>query len=190
VDTLSFIAKVLEVTVWPVTAITLVLLLRADITFLIPNIQRLKAGPIEAEFERKTEELAITLEAQPKAREVLADQASTPPELIYAPGESPRSAILEAWLLVEAEAHDALGRHATKTSGPGAMTSRPSPRGLAAALRQTGFLHEGQLRLIEELQQLRNEVVHAREFTPSREAIARYLDSAKYLANWLREVAR
>jgi hypothetical protein len=190
VDKLSFIAKVLEVTAWPVATVALVVMLRKEIAALLPSVRKLKAGPLEAVFERKTEELAINLETQPNAREVLADQRPTPPELTYTPGESPRSAILEAWLRVEEEAHDALGRHATMTGGPGAMTSRPSPRRLAAALRQSGLLNEGQVRLVEELRQLRNEVVHAREFTPTREAIARYLDSAKYLANWLSEAAR
>ena len=65
------------------------------------------------------------------------------------------------------------------------MSTGPTARRLAVALRQTELLHEGQVDLFRKLQHLRNEVVHSLEFTPTREAIAEYLDTASYLTWWL-----
>jgi len=184
-DALTFIAKVLEITAWPVAAVVLVALLRVEIRTLVPMLRKLKAGPVEAEFERKAEDLAVTLQRQPKAEEIIADTRSAMPELTYTLGESPRSAILEAWLRLESEASQALGRQAAISGGPGAMTTRPSPRALATSLRRAELLNEEQIRMLEELRAMRNEVVHALDFVPTHEAIHRYLESAKYLSTLL-----
>ena len=189
-DTYTFTSKLVEYLAWPIASVLLIALLRKELRSLLPQVRRLKAGPIEAEFERSAELLRNQLPAQPKAAEALSlgPQGS---ELKGLPDETnPRSKVLEAWLKLESAANAALSRKLVQTNGPGAMMSRPTIRGLANALQTNGLLHEGQVALFKELQHLRNEVVHAYEFTPTQEAIVRYIDTANYLIWWLTEVAQ
>ncbi|WP_276968485.1 hypothetical protein, partial [Metallibacterium scheffleri] len=65
-DTLTFIAKVIEFAAWPIAAVALVAMLRAEIKSLLPHVKRLKAGPVEAEFEREVKELEATAKTQPQ----------------------------------------------------------------------------------------------------------------------------
>jgi hypothetical protein len=187
-DTLTFIAKIAEALAWPLATVALVALLRGEIRSLVPLIRRVKAGPVEAEFERGTEELKERLPLQPGASEALAH--TPPPKAAEPPiGTNPRSEVLEAWLQLEAVANDALFKKQLKGAHPGAIVARPSLRGLAEALRANGLLHEGQLSLFQELQHLRNNVVHTLEFAPTQEALTRYIETANYLKWWLQQAA-
>lgn len=189
-DTYTFISKLVEYLAWPIASVLLIALLRKEFRTLLPQVRKLKAGPIEAEFERGAELLESQLPAQPKVAEAL-NLASKGGELKSLPDESsPRSKVLEAWLKLEIAANAALSRKLVQTNVPGAMMSRPTIRGLANTLQTNGLLHEGQVALFKELQHLRNEVVHTYEFTPTREAIIRYIDTANYLTWWLTEVAK
>jgi hypothetical protein len=185
-DILTFIAKIAEALAWPLATVALVALLRGEIRSLVPLIRRVKAGPVEAEFERGTEELKERLPQQPRATEAL--EHTSPSKPAEPPiGTNPRSEVLEAWLQLEAVAHDALVNKQLRNAKPGAMFTRPSLRRLAEALRENGLLHEGQLSLFQELQHLRNNVVHTLEFAPTQEALTRYIETANYLKWWLQQ---
>ena len=183
-DILTFITKLCETLGWPVASIVLVALLRKEIRLLLPSLRKFKAGPLEAEFERGTALLKAELPQQPKAAEALEHT----PKAVVDPA-NPRSAVLEAWLSLEAAANEALGRRTTQLHGPGAMSTRPSLRGLTQSLQTSGLLQEGQINLFRELLHLRNEVVHTLDFAPTQEAITRYVETANYLKWWLAEGA-
>ena len=59
-DTLTFIAKVLEHAAWPAAAFGIIYILRAQLKELIPSIKKFKAGPVELELERVVKELEKT----------------------------------------------------------------------------------------------------------------------------------
>ena len=65
-DILTFITKLIEFTAWPIAAVALVAMLRTEIKSLLPYVKKLKAGPVEAEFEREIKELEATAKAQPQ----------------------------------------------------------------------------------------------------------------------------
>lgn len=186
-DTLTFITKISEALAWPIASVMLVVLLRKEIRTLAPLIRRLKAGPVEAEFERGAEDFRMKLPEQPKVKEALESASSISIASAQSLGASPRGEVLDAWLQLEAAANEAIARNITKIHGPGAMTTRPSARGLSQVLKANGLLHEGQIELFNELLKLRNEVVHTLEFSPTQEALARYIDTANYLRWWLNE---
>ena len=52
-DTLTFIAKLVEFLAWPTAAVIVVVLLRDELRRLLSLVKKLKAGPVEAEFERE-----------------------------------------------------------------------------------------------------------------------------------------
>jgi hypothetical protein len=101
VDALTFIAKLVEFLAWPVAAVILVLLLRGEIKGLFRYLKKLKAGPVEAEFEREVQELKATAEAQPQL--LPPPEGATPEKqmLLQLVQINPRSAVLEAWRGVE-----------------------------------------------------------------------------------------
>jgi hypothetical protein len=189
-DTNTFIAKLVEYLAWPVASVFLIALLRKELRTLLPQVRKLKAGPIEAEFERGAEHLKSQLPAQPKVAEALSPDTQGRDLKGLTDETSPRSAVLESWLKLENAANAALSRKLVQTSGPSALMARQTIRGLANTLQTNGLLHEGQVALFKELQHLRNEVVHTYEFTPTREAIVRYIDTANYLTWWLTDVAK
>ncbi len=59
-DTLTFIAEVLEHGAWPASACGIIYLLRPELRQLIPSIKKFKAGPVEVELERVVKELEKT----------------------------------------------------------------------------------------------------------------------------------
>jgi hypothetical protein len=69
-DTLTFIAKLVEHAAWPLAGITAVWLLRKEVQGLLGAIRRLKAGPVEVEIEkvvaelRETKQIAATADAK------------------------------------------------------------------------------------------------------------------------------
>lgn len=185
VDTLTFITKLCEALGWPITSIALVVVLRREIRLLLPSLRKFKAGPVEAEFEKSTAVLTAELPLLPRAREATEQGIGEPVS-----NTSPRATVLESWLRLEATAIEALARRQEKLHGPGALTMRPSMKGLAHALLNSGLLQEDQIILLKELLHLRNEVVHTLDFSPSNEAILRYVETANYLNWWLKEAVR
>ena len=184
-DTLTFITKLCEALGWPISSIALVVILRREIRLLLPTLRKLKAGPVEAEFEQSTAVLTAELAILPRVKEATGREVE-----LLASSSSPRAAVLESWLRLESTANEALARKQEKLHGSGALSMRPSMKGLAQALLTSGLLQENQIGLFKELLHLRNEVVHTLEFSPTIEAISRYIETANYL-NWcLKEAVR
>ena len=78
-DFLAFIAKITEFTAWPLASVAMVVLLREQVGKSLPTLRKLKAGPIEAEFEQLAEGLAVRLAHQPEAGEVIAENKNKIP---------------------------------------------------------------------------------------------------------------
>lgn len=188
-DWLTFVSKVIEALAWPVAAVALVFLLRDEISKLAPFIKKVKAGPLEAEFEREVKELKEIKEAAPervKPAEAQAADTASKNFLFQLAELHPRSAILESWVRVEAAARAVLAKTSIPVSKPGYV---PAAR-LAEPLAQQEVLDQGQVTLFHELRRLRNEVAHAQGFEPTQEAARAYIDLASFLQGWLEGHAR
>ncbi|TAK83148.1 MAG: hypothetical protein EPO20_18920 [Betaproteobacteria bacterium] len=180
-DWLTFASKFIESLVWPLAAIILVALLRDDIRRLVPFIKKLKAGPVEAEFERDVKELK---ESTPEPRigsEARRPDTASKTFLFQLAELHPRSAILESWVRVEAAARAVLAGKAATAPTPGYI---PAAR-LAEPLAQQEILNPGQVTLFHELRRLRNDVAHSQGFEPTQESARAYIDLASFLQGWL-----
>ncbi|MGY8590239.1 hypothetical protein L0935_18570, partial [Paracidovorax citrulli] len=68
-DWLTFISKLIDSIAWPVAAVLLGLIFRKKLAELLPLLRKVKAGPLEAEFEIATKQvLASTAELAAKER--------------------------------------------------------------------------------------------------------------------------
>jgi hypothetical protein len=191
---LHFIASVtaslmglLAACAWPTAIVFLILLFRKPILDALPNLKRLKAGSFEIEFGEKV-----------KVLELKADEARLPPidraledviepdavRLFVLAEVSPRLAILEAWLLVEASIEYAIDQ----------LGMRPIPvhtRSLYYILQQLPLRHPSSQKLVSiifELHDLRNKAVHRPEFSLGLEETSDYVRLAIRASNALRHL--
>lgn len=178
----EFTTTLVKELAWPVTVLIIVFLLREDIAKLVPQLRKVKAGPVEAEFEKEVRELAEISEKSIVASHEQADFASH--EFLAQLAElHPRSAILESWVRVEAAARATLASNSTSVTSPSYI---PASK-LAEPLVERSILSPADVTLFHEIRRLRNEVAHAQGFEPTLQSAQQYIDLATVLLAKLQE---
>jgi|ERR1035441_66342 hypothetical protein len=183
---LEFIASVIAALAWPVSIILLFCILRRPIIKLIPLLRRLKIKELELEFREgldavKPQDIQIAGGRQ-KAKEALDARVRPLEHYLRLAAVSKRSAIMEAWLEVEAAASDAYVRLVE----PG-MKVFMSPRQTADFLRGRERISEDDYRVYAELLRLRNRAAHEIDNLDINDAVVReYIGLALDLAAKIR----
>lgn len=173
-DTLTFISKLVEALSWPAVALIAVTLLRKELGALLALLKKVKAGPVEAEFEREINELKSVADAELPAVEQQAPATSSQNELEQLAQVNPRAAIIEAWRRLELAARRALARLGVTMNWRDAA----SPIAHARNLARNALLSQEELVLFNDLRNLRNMSVHAENFSPTLEAALSYIEVA------------
>lgn len=185
-DTFTFISKLIEFTAWPIAAVALVAMLRSEIKLLLPHIKKLKAGPVEAEFEREVKELQATAQAQPQ---LLSPPEGLTPErqmLLQLVQVNPRSAVLEAWRGIENAAVRVIQSKAFFVPDREAH----SPLAVIRTLNKENVVSSEEVSLYQELRSLRNQAAHAQDFAPTTDAALSYIELASGLRRVLENGAK
>ncbi len=188
-DWLTFIAKLVETLAWPAVVVGVLLLLRKELPSIVRSLRKLKFKDVELEFG----EAAVALAAEtkrvvpPVKQDVLL--LGQPESQVVARLEplaelSPRAAILEAWLHVEAAAAAVIQKQS-----PTSFRSNPGPMRIREGLRRAEVLTPPQEAAFEHLRRLRNEAVHAPEAEFTAAAVAGYIESALAMAGYLEDMA-
>jgi hypothetical protein len=159
VDWRAFIASLVHSLAWPAAVVVIVLVLRRPLAAALQRgVRRLKAGPIEVEFDEELAEVKQDLAQAPELR-----GTPTPPlpgqgldeELARLVDVSPRAAVMEAFVRIEArlgELVDAAGIEQGKARGGTA---------LARLAHQHGLISSESLRAVEGLSVMRNLAAHS-----------------------------
>ncbi|QXC29311.1 MULTISPECIES: hypothetical protein [Aeromonas] len=162
-DWLTFTSKVIDSLVWPIVVLILGLVFRRQISILIPYLRKLKAGPVEAEFEMEARQVlanskklsvqflkgsSIKVEKPTEEKEAIA-------KLIGARND-PAGMIIEAWTGVDG-ALFRLGKQTGLVVDPLEHT-----RSVYRSIVFSDLLSEETKSLVMELYELRNRVAHAR----------------------------
>ncbi|WP_424146530.1 hypothetical protein [Spongiibacter marinus] len=184
---LEFISSIVGSLAWPACVIGVTFLVKAEIPQLIRSLRRLKYKDLELEFEKSFKEIADkSKEAFPNSSEgvLILGQSQEEQEkrLSYVSDLAPRSAIVEAWLLVESAAIDAV-----RKSGVAPLKSMPGPMRLRDYLVKAQLLNQEQQAVFEKLRVLRNQAVHAIDAEFSSSAVKNYVESALQMAIYLEE---
>lgn len=185
-DWLTFISKLVDSLAWPVAGIVLGLIFRKKLLDLIPSLRRVKAGPLEAEFEIATKQvLANTADLAAKQHAPEISETSSAPsvedaaaKLVKARSE-PTATIIEGWSTLDAELHK-LGRQTGVVVDP-----LESELKVYRAIMESEVMPIGTRQLVQDLRQLRNQVAHAKVI-PTPESAQDYLVSVERVVELIR----
>jgi hypothetical protein len=164
VDTRQFIASLVGSLAWPMAIVILVVVLRHRLADLFEQLpKRVKAGPLELEWDRTVAETATELAAPRAASPAAPVYVDDLADLVPLADTHPGAAVLDAAARVE----QAL---ATRFEAAGADV--PPSRGMRDLARRAvaqGLISEETARAIDGLTILRNLAAHGRDgVTPDR----------------------
>lgn len=149
---------------WPATVLVLMATFRKPLVDLLRNLSGLRYKDLELRFRRglrESEALAdrarlpgLGPEIPPRPSHAYSgpSELKFPDEIRLLAYRSPRSAVIEAWLLLEDAAKDRLRAES------GEVPSVPGR--LLRSIEERGLLGDDALKLFHKLRELRNEVVH------------------------------
>ncbi|CAE6791950.1 hypothetical protein R69746_04774 [Paraburkholderia aspalathi] len=178
-DFLTFTSKALEALAWPTVVLILGLVFRQKLLDLIPAIKKIKAGPVEAEFEFA----AKTVLAE--AAEVVSPANSSELAGPLAPTSEPgrglitklrnartdaTGAIIEGWATLDGE----LFRLAQQFGLDGTEAPTTNTTKVYQAVMSSNVLPNETRRLVHELREMRNKVAH-NSVVPTADSAQDYL---------------
>ncbi|MFM0284152.1 hypothetical protein P0D75_39705 [Paraburkholderia sediminicola] len=178
-DWLTFTSKALEALAWPTVVLILGLVFRQKLLDLIPAIKKIKAGPVEAEFEFAAKKVLA------EAAEVASPADSTELTAPLTPASEPgrdlitklrnartdaTGAIIEGWATLDGE----LFRLAQQISLDGIEAPTASTTRVYQAVIASNVLPNETRRLVHELREMRNKVAH-HSVVPTADAAQDYL---------------
>lgn len=173
-DWLTFLAQVIGSLAWPVTTVIVVLFLKHPIASLFPALKRLKAGPVEAEFERGIAEAKTEAANLPAPEALPAPLDARRQQLLQIAYINPRTAILDAWQGVEF----AVKKAAIQRIGGSPMPDVSSALKMVRELAKASLIPPDDVALFHDLRGLRNQATHAPDFNPTLESALNYIDLA------------
>lgn len=182
---MEYIVKLIEALAWPLTILFLAFGFRNQISKAFLRLTSFKYKEFEARFGEDLKEI------EPHAQGVITDKSkieavsslrlpsaelSLWDHFINIAEISPRAAITEAWRHLEMSA-----KGAARTAGLN-MSSRFPEREVVKELIKEKIFSQESLSVFEKLRKLRNEVVHAPEFTLDQNQIEKYIELSLSLA--------
>jgi hypothetical protein len=158
VNGLAFIASLVRSLAWPAAVAMVVFVLRRPIGIALGRgVRRLRAGPVEVEFDQELAEVREELRRNPElaSSEVPELSAGLRDELARLAEVSPRSAVLEAFARIEARLTELLDSQGM------APSQRVRAVTMARVAHSQGLISDETLAAVEGLSVLRNLAAHS-----------------------------
>lgn len=185
-DWKTFIVEIFSSLAWPVVVLILAFHLKDNLGELILRLRKLKHKDTELEFSETINELVTERDTQPEDEKINDKRILETDEnydfLMKLSEISPRSAIQEAYRVLENSAFNALARLHPKIYGSGIR----QPYQLLNMLRGEALTPQ-QFHEFKELRKLRNSAAHETDFELRGMPIEAYIDIAITLARRLDE---
>ena len=185
---LEFFSKIIASLAWPASILFVLYIIRGELPTIARSLKKLRYKDLELEFEKTAQEVVEktklslpetnNIQLSGQSQDELIDRLISVSEL------SPRSAILEAWLVVEAAAVDVAEKKGIST-----FKSHPGPMRLRDYLVKGDLLNKDQQEIFEQLRFLRNEAVHVADAEFTKKAVDDYIASALQMAGYLEQRA-
>jgi uncharacterized protein YutE (UPF0331/DUF86 family) len=188
-DTLTFIAEIVKAIIWPLTLIVAILLLWKPIHAFFPSsMAKLKYKDLEIDFSKQVQQLA---EEAKQSLDMPSAQYDEDTEiehkkLLDIAQVSPRAALLEAWMILENEAFQAMKQKDPKLT----TTILKTPMQVGINLEKLGLINCSQKEIFDKLRNLRNAAAHAMDFAFDAKAAVKYVEMALNLTNHIRSQSK
>ena len=182
-DGFTFTTEIVKALAWPVSAITLVFLLRKPIIDLVPLMKKLKYKELELEFSQEMK----ALKSEATINSVKDTQTVSPPansKALDLLSFSARAGIMEAWIEVEAAATEV----ASSFWGQSPNETMRNYSKLGEYLHQCKVIDDKQLITFQRLRQLRNKVAHVRDLDLNDDDAKSFILMAENLAKHIKSV--
>jgi len=178
-DKYQFLSSIVDSIVWPVTVIVGLFLFKGKIIEALPYIRKIKIKDFELDLKEAKQELPKEIDSKPAEKLITIEKFKN----LYPLAElSPRSAILESWLIIETAASELAVNKANET--PGALLA-VTPLRMGEYLASKGLITEGEFKFFNRLRELRNKAVHLADMTISLQEAADYIDMSITLTSQL-----
>lgn len=160
-DPLAFTASLVDSLAWPVAVVAIVLVFRTTIrSALARPLRRVKAGPLEAEWDEKVAEALVDVATSPETSDSPApDRPMVSERLQQIATQSPRGAVLAAY----AEIEQALRRRLTLDGYAEAERRPQSARQMAVVAEERKVISRQTADAIQGATVLRNLAAHGPE---------------------------
>lgn len=167
-DTKQFIASLVSSLAWPAAVVCIVLLFRARLAQLLSdNLRRLKAGPVELEFERLISVAQAQIEGAIPVDQ--ATQAATA-DLASIAHTAPTAAVIEAFGRIEGRLRELL-----RTAGDASADKQVGVMALVGQALEQGLITPESANAVEGLSVMRNLAAHGRGGDISEERALDYI---------------
>lgn len=169
---MEYFVEIIQAIAWPVSVIWLGYIFRSEVRQLLSRMSSLKYKDVEANFERDLAEAEnnaknIVVSTLPSSGQELSQKE----QLFRIAEVSPRSAVVEAWTLIETAA---IKNGLTS----GSAIQRTNPKMIVEYLTNSGKFSPESISLIEKLRRIRNQASHMPDFAISQNEAERYLELA------------
>ncbi|MCB1889615.1 MAG: hypothetical protein KDH20_18555 [Rhodocyclaceae bacterium] len=175
-DLPTFVIELLKATLWPLTALTIAVIYRPQLSDLLLRVRKGKVGPAEFEFEQRVAELQAHAALALEPSTTVDDRATA---AIAAAGGT-REAVLAAWREIESAAIE-LGQRRLELEP---VLGR-SPLLVLRKAAYERIIPRDALVLFTDLRALRNRVAGDAAFTPAEDATRDFLSLVADLASTL-----
>lgn len=173
---LEFTAEVIKALAWPLAVVIAVILLRTEVANLLGRIIKIKHKDSEIDLAREVQAAASSAD---KALGNVANSASSLEQdrIGRLADDSPRGAILDAWLSVEEAMTGYERRHGIEYAN-----SHAPPHQRIQSIQwsnlDTPTLGQGLLQMLDKLRRIRNEAVHSTDSNITPDTAREYADLA------------
>lgn len=187
-DILIFILEIIRALCWPVTVLILVTLLRKPLGILLTTLKNLKFKELEISFSQEIRELEDKIPEDikdlPPEKRATEETQSESERLNRLLKDSPRSAIIDAWRIVELAAGQAFHKQ-----NPIPKIPNWNIKEILVSLETDGFVTEATGNYFRALNQLRNQAIYNTDFKISEHDARSYLHNAISLATYLKMIS-
>lgn len=175
----QFIASIVDSIAWPATVLIALYFFKGHIFEILPFIRKIKIKDFELDLKEAKQSINKGLEPKELAATKEDDKFS---QLYLLAELSPRSAILESWLLLESVATNLAVKETNKQ--PGSLLA-VLPRCIGGYLARKGLISKKDLEFFDRLKELRNKAAHLSDMKISFQDASDYIDMARTLASKL-----
>jgi hypothetical protein len=156
-DNLTFISNSITAVAWPVATIVIVILLRSEVASLLGRIKKIKHKGSEIDLAGEISDAAKS--ADKVLSEPSAEKTPEQERIGRLAEDSPRGAILDSWLSIEAAMSEYSLRH-----GIDAQNSKNPPYQRIQSIQLHNLdvptLGHGIIDMLDKLRRIRNDAVH------------------------------